>query len=217
MDTLPPWPPRFGRLNKKQILTTAFLVLTVALFMGLLILFELAARQLGHGPAAVFLTLLIVVLFILFLLSAFLTAYLTYAVRRSLIAPRPGSPLEKLVKFWNKLVPPYDVRPVLEEPNEPATEADAQGNWLKEFTPADVDEMLEFIVNQKGRGRKSYTPDDYRFHTVRDWIMLQMKGTSTRLQDFLDERFGYHHDGSPKVPKDTFYGWYKKFKKMIKE
>jgi hypothetical protein len=203
--------------NKKRTLTVIFFFLKAVVIIGLWILLEITSPIKGYGQTTVELSNFVITLFILFLLSIFLSAHLTYAVRRGLIAAQPGSLLDRLVKFWNNLVPPYDVRPILEEPAESTSETEMQENWLKEFTPADVDEMLEFIVNQKGRGRKSYTPDDYRFHTVHDWILMQMKGTSVRLQDFLDERFGYHHDGSPKVPKDTFYGWYKKFKKMLKE
>jgi len=215
MQTSSPDPSDYE--NKKRILTAVFFLLQIVILVGLWVLFQITSPLISHGQATVTLSILVVALLILFLLSVFLSAHLTYAVRRGLLAPQPGSPLDRLVRFWNALVPPYDVRPILEEPTEVTTDAEAQDTWLKEFTAADVDEMLEFIVNQKGRGRKSYTSDDYRFRTVRDWILMQMKGTSVRLQDFLDERFDFHPDGSPKVPKDTFYGWYRKFKKMLKE
>jgi hypothetical protein len=217
METQIPSPVPPAHSGKKRILTVIFFLLNTIIFIGLWILFKIVSPLKGYGQTTVDLSNLVITLFILFLLSVFLSAHLTYAVRQGLIVALPGSPLDRLVKFWNKLAPPYDVKPILEETAEPGTEAEMQEGWLKEFTPTDVDEMLEFIVNQKGRGRKSYTPDDRRFHAVHDWILMQMKGTSVRLQDFLDERFDFHPDGSPKVPRDTFYGWYRKFKKMLKE
>ena len=206
-----PAPP--GRSNLKPVLAVLLFFLKLGIVVGIAILAETAAIRNDHTFIGIF----VITLFILFMLSAFVSAHLTYAVRRGLIAPRPGSLLEKIVKFWERLVPPYDVRPILDSPTETVTEADMQANWVQEFTPADVDEMLTFILNKKGGGRKSDVPDEKRFRAVRDWILMQMKGTSVRLQDFLDERFGYHSNGEPMVPRDTFYGWYKKFKKMLTE
>lgn len=206
-----PAPP--GRSNLKPVLAVLLFFLKLGIVVGIAILAETAAIRNDHSFVGIF----VVTLFILFMLSAFVSAHLTYAVRRGLIAPRPGSLLEKIVKFWERLVPPYDVRPILNAPSDAITEADLQANWVQEFTPDDVDEMLSFILNKKGGGRKSDVPDETRFRAVRDWILMQMKGTSVRLQDFLDERFGYHANGEPMVPRDTFYGWYKKFKKMLIE
>lgn len=206
-----PAPP--GRSNLKPVLAVLLFFLKLGIVVGIAILAETAAIRNDHS----FIGMFVITLFILFLLSAFVSAHLTYAVRRGLLAAPPGSLLERIVKFWERLIPPYDVCPILDAPSDTITEADLQVNWVQEFTPADVDEMLTFIVNKKGGGRKSDVPDETRFRAVRDWILMQMKGTSVRLQDFLDERFGYHANGEPMVPRDTFYGWYKKFKKMLIE
>jgi hypothetical protein len=217
METRTQQPNTSGHPNIKPALTLVFFLLSMGIIWGIGVLAEIALLSGGYGQAVTSLGSLIIGLFVLFLISFLLFALLTYAVRRGLIIPRSGSPLDRVIRFWKKLIPPYDVRPILDAPTEPITDADLQENWLRDFTPADVDEMMEFIANQKGRGRKSIIPDDQRFRAVRDWTVMQMKGTSVRLQDFLDERFGYQHDGSPNVPRDTFYGWYKKFKKMLLE
>lgn len=212
-NTSLPAPP--GNPNVKPALTITLLFIKAGIVVGIIVLAK-TAKPLGGSDYTI--GALIVTLFILFLLSFVASAILTYTVRRKLLSPPPGSLLETLVRFWEKLVPPYDVTPILDEPVEPITDADIQDeNWVKEFTPADVDEMLTFILNRKGGGRKSDVPDEIRYRVVRDWILMQMRGTSVRLQDFLDERFGYHADGSPKVPRDTFYGWHKRFKKMLIE
>jgi hypothetical protein len=203
--------------NIKPVMTLAFILLKVGVAFGIWLLAEVAFFTSEYAKNITQLGSIIIGLFILFLLSVFLAAQLTYAVQRGLIIASPHSPLDRLVRFWKTLVPADDVRPILDEPLEQITEADFQDDWLQDFTPAEVDEMLEFIVKHKGRGRKSNIPDEQRFRVVRDWTMMQMRGTSVRLQDFLDERFGYQHDGSPHVPRDTYYGWHRKFKSMLQE
>lgn len=197
--------------GNQRKLTAFFLLLILAIGAGVWELTKVTTQLHGRGVAIILIGNLIVGLFVIFLLSILISAILTYAVRRGLLAPRPGSLLDRLVSFWSGLIPPLDI--AVEDADKIGDVA--QEMWSKEFTVVDVDAMLAFMTTQKGRGRKSYTRDDYRFHAVRDWISMQMKGTSVRLQDFLDERFGYQQDGSPQVPKDTFYGWYKKFKKML--
>jgi hypothetical protein len=124
------------------------------------------------------------------------------------------------------MVPPFDAESVSEEIVgpvsseeivEPVSKEGAAETLPGNLSLSDLDEILEFMRSNKGRGRKSFTPDDFRFHTVRDWMMMQKRGTSVRLQDFLDERFGTYDNGMPKVPRNTFNGWQRQFKEMVRE
>jgi len=203
--------------SKKNVLWAflVFLIMVIALVLARL--FDMASPIVGNGTATIGVSVLIVVLFILFLGSMGFTSLLVLATRKGLIVHRPGSLLEKIVRLGNSLHPNYPLENVEAESDEPVTEEEMQEPWPDEFALADIDELLEFIASGKGRGRKSYTSDELRFRAVRDWFIMQMRGTSTKLQDFLDERFDYHPDGSPKVPVATFYGWRKKFITELKE
>jgi hypothetical protein len=117
------------------------------------------------------------------------------------------------------MVPPYATECASKEIIEPEQEEENEENSLGDLSLSDseLDEMLEFMLKHKGRGKKSDIPDEIRFHTVRDWVSMQMKGTSVKVQDFLDGRFGIYDNGMPKVPKYTYYGWQRQFKKIALE
>jgi hypothetical protein len=210
-------PPDYTR--KKKIFKIIFLSLDIIIFGGIWTLYDLTSQHSENEQATVTFGILLIVLFILFLVSFFMSANLTYYVRRRLISCDPGSPLDRLVCFWLHMVPPFTVECASKEIVEPEMEEETEEDSLSGLSLSDseLDEMLEFMLKHKGRGKKSDIPDEIRFHTVRDWVSMQMKGTSVKLQDFLDERFDTSENGMPNVPRNTYYGWQRQFKKIAVE
>jgi hypothetical protein len=202
---------------RNRILVTLLLLLGTVSIAALRMLFEMAAPFAGQQLVLVIMGILVIGAFVLFLVSALVTGLLILVVCQKLFVPREGSLLASVFRLVHRLVPPNEVTPVANSSPNLATEGEMLEPWLEEFTQDDIDEILQFMIKKKGRGRKSNTPDELRYRAVRDWISMQMRGTSTRLQDFLDERFGTHFNGDPKVPKDTFYGWYRQFKETVIE
>jgi hypothetical protein len=203
--------------SKKVVLWFFLIFLIVAIALVLVRLFDATSSIAGYGLATIGISILIAVLFTLFLISVAFTSMLLLAGQKRWIDYRPGSLLDKFVRLWDDFPSNRSPTETVTVDEEPATAEEIREPWLDEFALADLDELLGFIANGKGRGRKSDTSDELRFRVVRDWSIMQMRGTSTKLQDFLDERFGNHVDGSPKVPVPTFYGWRKKFIKELKK
>ena len=203
--------------SKKTVLWLFFFSLIVAIAIALVYLFKITASIAGDGPATIGISILVVGLFTLFLVSAGFTIILLFTRQRGLIQYRPIGLLDRLLRLWDRLPSNHHpVQTVIAGEKLTSTEEN-QEPWPDEFTLTDIEELLEAIASGKGRGRKSYTADESRFRAVRDWSILQMRGTSTTLQDFLNERFGYHPDGSPMVPTSTFYGWRRKFIEELQE
>ena len=205
--------------NRRYALWVFLAFLVVVIFITLERLYLIASGSMNPGLATIGVSIVIIGLFTLCLASMAITGLIVAAVRRGWISPRPDSLLEKIVILWRQIAPTYYSSASFAEPAElvePVTEEDLKDTWLKEFTLADVDDLLSYISLRKGRGRKSEKSDETRFRAVRDWFIMQRNGTSIKLQDFLDNRFGYHVDGSPMVPSATFYGWRRKFIKDLR-
>jgi len=154
---------------------------------------------------------------ILFLISILIMGLLTFGVRHKLLTPRKGSLLDRFLTFWCRLIPSCDVLPAVDKQPDMTTEEEMMGTWLKDYTETDIDEIMQFLITKKGRGRKSNYSAETRYRAVRDWILMQMRGTSTTCPAYLLERFGPQSNGDSHVPRDTFYGWYRVFKKEVIE
>jgi hypothetical protein len=208
-------------VSTKRYALWAFLAfLIVVIFVTLDRLYTIASGSMNPGLATIGVSIVIISLFTLCLTSMGITGLVVAAVRRGWISPRPGSLLEKIVKLWRQIAPTYYSSVLGNEPvgpTEPVTEEDTKDSLMNEFSVKELDDLLSYISSGKGRGRKSEQTDEIRFRTVRDWTIKQRNGTSEKLQDFLDDRFGYYDNGFPKVPAATFYGWRKKFKKDLRK
>lgn len=56
-------------------------------------------------------------------------------------------------------------------------------------------------------GRKSFYDDATVRAVVQKWEQIYSSTPDQRLADFLEQEFGTNEDGSPKITRDTFYGW----------
>jgi hypothetical protein len=208
-------------MSKKRYVLWAFLAfLIVVIFATLERLYAIASGSMNPGLATIGVSIIIISLFSLCLASMGITGLVVAAVRRGWISPRPGSLLEKVVRLWRQIAPTYYYSPVLDvEPEElvgPVTDEDVKESVMDEFSVAELDDLLSYISSGKGRGRKSQKSDEDRFRAVRDWTIMQRKGTSEKLQDFLDNRFGCYDSGFPRVPAATFYGWRRKIRQDLR-
>jgi hypothetical protein len=208
-------------MNNKRYALWAFLIfLILVIFVTLERLYVITSNSINPGLATIGVSIVIISLFTLCLASMAITGLVVAAVRRGWISPRPGSLLEKIVILWRQFAPTYYHSVLVHKPDgpaEPAMDEDAKDSLMGELSAAELENLLSFISSGKGRGRKSQEPEEDRFFAVRDWTIMQMNGTSVKLQDFLDARFGTYDSGHPRVPTATFYGWRNKIKKEMKK
>ena len=173
--------------------------------LGLNRLYTLARNGLGDDAAVIVLAALIAGQLFLIVVGIRLGKALDdYTSEHPL---KSGSMLTRLLQFFG-----YGTE------TETVEEADLALFQSDETLFDDVEALLVMIEEKKHRGKKSNYAPEVRFRAVRDWMLLQAKGSPMKLQDFLEERFGIAPEsGMPLVPNQTFYGWRTKYIKGLKK
>jgi hypothetical protein len=182
-------------------------ILFLLLVMGLTLshIYSLAQHSLGNEVASIVLAVMIAGE--LFLVGVGLK--LGKSLDRSIShhPPKSGSFFARIMRIW-------DYKSEAQIVEEPALDHEPSEEDLFD----DVEALLVFIEKKRYRGKKSSRPPDVRFRAVRDWMMLQAKGSSYTLQEFLEERFGVAPEtGMPLVHNQTFYSWRRKFIRELKK
>lgn len=201
-------PGRGGSDFKKRKLLLILLIIGLGIIVVSVLefLYRIAKSSLGSGLAIVVVAGVTIGILFMVLVGIGMASVIELAIcSRTLIfksKPMPGSWLDLFLKLWGSSVefPMPEPEPIPSDEMPP------------DITMNDVEELLLLIEQRKRGGKKSIHSDDVQFRTVRDWMILQSRGTSITLQQFLEERFGVApHTGMPLVPNPTFYGWRRKF------
>ncbi len=193
-----------GFTKRKLLLILLIIGLGIIVVSVLEFLYRIAKSSLGGELAIVVVAGATIGILFMVLVGIGMGSAIELAIcRRALVfksKPMPGSWLDLFLKLWGSRVDFPMPEPVPSDEMPPG------------ITMHDVEGLLLLIEQRKRGGKKSIHSDDVQFRTVRDWMILQSRGTSITLQQFLEERFGVApHTGMPLVPNPTFYGWRKKF------
>jgi len=203
-------PSRHGSgLSKRKLFLFVLIIgIGALLFSVLMRLHDIAATTFGYDMSVVVVAAATITILLLILLGMGFGGGLEWAISKRILIfkrkPVLGSWLDLFLRLWgNKLGEP-EPRP---QQNEPPADNMPPGIRMK-----DIEELLAIIGQRKHGGKKSLRSQEVQFRTVRDWMIMQSRGTSVTLQQFLEERFGVAPEtGMALVPNQTFYGWRKKF------
>jgi hypothetical protein len=199
--------------KRKLLLVILIVCLGVIIYSVLDRLHHIVESSFGNELAVVIVAGVTIGILFLILVGMGLGGVLEWAVcRRFLIfkrKPLPGGRLEFFLKLWGHK---------FEEIPESQPAKASSDEMPPGITLTDIEELLVITGQRRRGGKKSLHPDDTQFRAVRDWMIMQSRGTSVTLQQFLEERFGTAPEtGMPLVPNQTFYGWRTKFLKELKK
>jgi hypothetical protein len=200
-----------GYTKRKLLLVTLIVGLGGIIFFALEFLYQSVKSTLGMGLAIAIVAGVTIVIMFMLLVGIILGSALDMAIRRRNISFKSITTQEDWLDLFLKLLgSKIDVAESLSE--------NAQNDDMPPgVTMNDVEDLLLITEQRKRGGKKSLHPDDVQYRAVRDWMIMQSRGTSVTLQQFLEERFGVAPEtGMPLVPNQTFYGWRKKFLKALK-
>jgi hypothetical protein len=210
----------FDKPNYSQ--RDAFLIAGIILkvVIALLVMariYVLVETDAGPGLAAGVLTVIFVVSAIIFSFGLFAGSLTEWMVRsRSFLfkkPARPGSSMDKFLKFWGQDTQPDFVMQGNKISNELAA-LKIPDDFPAGTTMQDTEDWLAHINGRPSKGKKSKYSDAERFRAIRDWRIMQANGTSVTAQEFLEGRFGTGRRGeqaAQHVPHSTFYGWWADF------
>lgn len=198
--------------TRKPLLILFITCMGIVLFSLLSGMHQIVETEFGQGLAMVSVAVATVVILIMILMGVGLGGAIEVAIRKRFLffkrQPRPGSRLDWFLKLWGSRI---DMEST--QPTEPMSEGIPPGVSL-----TDMEELLTLTEQGRRGGKKSLHSDDVQFRAVRDWMILQSRGASITLQQFLEERFGVSAEsGMPLVPNQTFYSWRKKFLKELEQ
>ncbi|MBI5351718.1 MAG: hypothetical protein HZB50_03675 [Chloroflexi bacterium] len=197
-----------GLPKRKPFLLVLIIGLGALLFSVLVRLHNIAASAFGYDMAVVVVAAATIVILFLILLGMGFGGGLEWAISKRILLfkrkPAPGSWLDQFLRLWGNRLEDPEPRP---QQNETSSDDMPPGITMK-----DIEELLVIIGQRRRGGKKSLHSDEVQFRAVRDWMIMQSRGTSVTLLQFLEERFGVASEtGMALVPNQTFYGWRKKF------
>lgn len=196
-------PPENFKVSAMFVAFILFLLMVIGLTLSHI--YSLAQHSLGNEVASIVLAVLIAGELFLVVVGVKLGKSLDRSISHH--PPKAGSFFARIMRIWG-------YKPEAQIVEEPALDHEPSEEGLFD----DVEALLVLIEEKRHRGKKSSRPHDVRFRAVRDWMMLQAKGSSYTLQEFLEERFGVAPEtGMPLVHNQTFYSWRRKFIRELKK
>jgi hypothetical protein len=179
-------------LKTKTVLITFCLLLLVIIGVTLSYLYSKARNSLGDDAAVIVLAMLIAGELFLVVVGVKVAKSLD-----RLLSNHPPKPDSLIARFLESLG--------YEQKTEISEDPDLELFKSDEALFDDVEALLVLIEEKKRRGKKSKHAPEVRFRAVRDWMLLQARGGSMTLQEFLEERFGVAPEsGMPLVHNQTF-------------